>query len=61
MPITAACICAGILGDSLPVMTSLAEKEGLRARPQTIYVDPPYGTRFGYNWQCAEQRWMAAR
>jgi adenine-specific DNA-methyltransferase len=42
-------------------MTSLAEKEGLKGQVQTIYVDPPYGTRFGYNWQCAEQRWMAAR
>src|ERR1700738_2495500 len=40
-----------ILGDSLLVMTSLAEKEGLRGRVQTIIVDPPYGIGFGSNWQ----------
>ncbi|GAF98964.1 unnamed protein product, partial [marine sediment metagenome] len=40
-----------ILGDSLLVMTSLAEKEGLKGKVQTIYVDPPYGIRFGSNWQ----------
>jgi adenine-specific DNA-methyltransferase len=40
-----------ILGDSLLVMTSLAEKEGLRGKVQTIYVDPPYGIKFGSNWQ----------
>src|SRR3954452_297104 len=40
-----------ILGDSLLVMTSLAEKEGLKGQVQTIYVDPPYGIRFGSNWQ----------
>ena len=32
-----------ILGDSLLVMTSLAEKEGLKGKVQTIYFDPPYG------------------
>ncbi len=36
-----------ILGDSLLVMTSLAEKEGLRGKVQTIYLDPPYGIKFG--------------
>ena len=40
-----------ILGDSLLVMTSLAEKEGLRGKVQMIYVDPPYGIKFGSNWQ----------
>src|SRR6185437_66683 len=40
-----------ILGDSLLVMTSLAEKEGLKGQVQTIYFDPPYGIKFGSNWQ----------
>jgi len=40
-----------ILGDSLIVMASLAEKENLRGRVQMIYVDPPYGIQFGSNWQ----------
>jgi len=40
-----------ILGDSLLVMTSLAEKEGLRGKVQTIFIDPPYGISFGSNWQ----------
>jgi len=40
-----------ILGDSLLVMTSLAEKEGLKGKVQMIYVDPPYGIKFGSNWQ----------
>ena len=40
-----------ILGDSLLVMTSLAEKEGLKRKVQTIFLDPPYGIRFGSNWQ----------
>lgn len=34
-----------ILGDSLLVMTSLAEKEGLKGQVQMIYIDPPYGTK----------------
>ena len=38
-----------ILGDSLLVMTSLAEKEGLKGQVQTIYFDPPYGIKFGSN------------
>jgi adenine-specific DNA-methyltransferase len=45
-----------ILGDSLLVMTSLAEKEGLRGKVQTIYVDPPYGIRFGSNWQVSTRK-----
>ena len=40
-----------ILGDSLQVMASLAEKEGLRGQVQCIYIDPPYGIRFNSNWQ----------
>ena len=40
-----------ILGDSLQVMASLAEKESLRGKVQMIYVDPPYGIDFGSNWQ----------
>ena len=40
-----------ILGDSLQVMASLAGKENLRGKVQMIYVDPPYGIRFGSNWQ----------
>src|SRR2546421_441200 len=40
-----------ILGDSLLVMTSLAEKERLRGQVQCIYFDPPYGIKFGSNWQ----------
>ena len=40
-----------ILGDSLLVMGSLAEREGLRGKVQCIYMDPPYGIRFNSNWQ----------
>ena len=40
-----------ILGDSLNVMASLAEREALRGKVQMIYVDPPYGIKFGSNWQ----------
>ncbi|MGH8544237.1 MAG: site-specific DNA-methyltransferase [Gammaproteobacteria bacterium] len=40
-----------ILGDSLQVMASLAEREGLRGRVQCIYLDPPYGIRFNSNFQ----------
>jgi adenine-specific DNA-methyltransferase len=40
-----------ILGDSLQVMASLAEKEDLRGKVQCIYFDPPYGIKFGSNWQ----------
>ena len=36
-----------ILGDSLLVMASLAEKEGLKGKVQCIYFDPPYGIKFG--------------
>ena len=40
-----------ILGDSLQVMASLAEREGLRGKIQCIYVDPPYGIKFNSNFQ----------
>ena len=40
-----------ILGDSLQVMASLAEREGLRRKVQCIYIDPPYGIKFNSNWQ----------
>ena len=40
-----------ILGDSLQVMASLAEREGLRGKIQCIYFDPPYGIRFNSNFQ----------
>jgi len=45
-----------ILGDSLLVMTSLAEKEGLKGKVQTIFMDPPYGIKFGSNWQVSTRR-----
>ncbi len=45
-----------ILGDSLMVMTSLAEKEGLKGKVQMIYIDPPYGIKFGSNWQVSTRR-----
>jgi adenine-specific DNA-methyltransferase len=40
-----------ILGDSLQVMASLAEREGLRGKVQCIYFDPPYGITFNSNFQ----------
>jgi adenine-specific DNA-methyltransferase len=45
-----------ILGDSLLVMTSLAEKEGLKGKVQCIYIDPPYGIKFGSNWQVSTRK-----
>lgn len=45
-----------ILGDSLLVMTSLAEKEGMKGKVQTIYFDPPYGIKFGSNWQVSTRK-----
>ena len=44
-----------ILGDSLQVMASLAEREGLRGKVQCIYIDPPYGIKFNSNWQVSTQ------
>ena len=40
-----------ILGDSLSVMNSLLEFEGLGGQVQMIYIDPPYGVKFGSNFQ----------
>lgn len=40
-----------VLGDSLQVMASLAEREALRGKVQCIYFDPPYGIKFNSNWQ----------
>ncbi len=45
-----------ILGDSLLVMTSLAEKERLKGQVQMIYIDPPYGIKFGSNWQVSTRK-----
>ncbi|MEG3903391.1 site-specific DNA-methyltransferase [Microcoleus sp. B4-C5] len=45
-----------ILGDSLLVMNSLAEKEGLKGKVQMIYLDPPYGIKFGSNWQVSTRK-----
>jgi adenine-specific DNA-methyltransferase len=45
-----------ILGDSLNVMASLAEREALRGKVQMIYVDPPYGIRFNSNWQVSARK-----
>jgi adenine-specific DNA-methyltransferase len=40
-----------ISGDSLSMMASLAEREGLRSKVQCIYFDPPYGIKFNSNFQ----------
>jgi len=40
-----------ILGDSLLVMNSMLEREGLAGQVQMIYIDPPYGIKYGSNWQ----------
>ncbi len=40
-----------IAGDSLLVMNSLLEKEGLGGQVQMIYIDPPYGIKYGSNFQ----------
>jgi len=40
-----------ILGDSLAVMNSLLEFEGMAGQVQMIYIDPPYGVKFGSNFQ----------
>lgn len=45
-----------ILGDSLQVMASLSEREKLRGKVQMIYVDPPYGIKFGSNWQVSARK-----
>ncbi|MDO8750676.1 MAG: site-specific DNA-methyltransferase [Dehalococcoidia bacterium] len=45
-----------VLGDSLLVMASLAEKEGLKGKVQMVYLDPPYGIKFGSNWQVSTRK-----
>ena len=40
-----------IQGDSLLVMASLLEREGMAGQIQTIYIDPPYGIKYNSNWQ----------
>lgn len=45
-----------ILGDSQQVMASLAERELLRGKVQMIYLDPPYGIKFGSNWQASARK-----
>lgn len=42
-----------ILGDSMHVLASLAEREKLRGKVQMVYIDPPYGIKFGSNWQAS--------
>lgn len=44
-----------VLGDSLHVMASLAEREQLRGQVQCIFIDPPYGIKFNSNWQVSTQ------
>ncbi|EWT05863.1 DNA methylase [Intrasporangium chromatireducens Q5-1] len=45
-----------ILGDSLQVLASLGEREDLRGKVQMIYIDPPYGIKFGSNWQASARK-----
>lgn len=45
-----------VLGDSLQVMSSLAEREDLRGKVQMVYLDPPYGIKFGSNWQVSARK-----
>jgi adenine-specific DNA-methyltransferase len=45
-----------VLGDALLVMNSMAEKEKLRGQVQMIYFDPPYGIKFGSNWQVSTRK-----
>jgi len=40
-----------VQGDSLLTMTSLLEREGMAGQVQCIYMDPPYGIKYGSNWQ----------
>ncbi|MBP9759778.1 MAG: site-specific DNA-methyltransferase [Candidatus Pacebacteria bacterium] len=45
-----------ILGDSLQAMNSLLEKEQMRGKVQMVYIDPPYGIKFGSNWQVSTRK-----
>lgn len=40
-----------VAGDSLLVMNSLLEKEGMAGKVQMVYLDPPYGIKYGSNFQ----------
>ena len=40
-----------IAGDSLVIMNSLLEKEGMAGQAQMVYIDPPYGIKYGSNFQ----------
>lgn len=40
-----------VQGDSLLVMNSLLKREGMAGKVQCIYMDPPYGIKYGSNWQ----------
>ena len=40
-----------IQGDSLLVMNSLLKREGMAGKVQCVYIDPPYGIKYGSNWQ----------
>jgi adenine-specific DNA-methyltransferase len=44
-----------VAGDSLLVMNSLLEKELLAGQVQMIYIDPPYGIKYGSNFQPGQQ------
>ncbi|MDP2766614.1 MAG: hypothetical protein Q8O41_04060 [Candidatus Methanoperedens sp.] len=46
-----------IAGDSLLVMNSLREKEGMSGKVQMIYIDPPYGIKYGSNFQPFVNKW----
>ncbi len=50
-----------ILGDSLQVMASLAERERLKGKVQCIYFDPPYGIKFNSNWQVSTRSRATSR
>ena len=45
-----------ILGDSLKSWGQLAEREDLRGQVQMVYIDPPYGIKFGSNWQASARK-----
>lgn len=45
-----------VLGDSLLVMNSLLEKEGMAGKVQCVYIDPPYGIKYGSNWQVSTKQ-----
>lgn len=40
-----------IAGDSLVIMNSMLEKEGMSGQVQMVYIDPPYGIKYGSNFQ----------